>query len=208
MIIGLDISTSITGITVLDKKGTIVLNEAWDLRKYKDFFHKADYVNEQIRSFHKKITLQPKYLSHRNAVGISKEVNVPLATPIMLDPFNEVEAIYIEQSLQSFRSGFSSAKTLSTLSRFNGVVSWMCYQNFNIMPEYIAATSARKKCGIKIPKGTKAKKVVLQHVIDNVPEVSIVYTKHGNPKPECFDKADSWVVAQAGYLCQKEKNLE
>ncbi len=55
MIIGLDISTSITGITVLDNEGNIILNEAWDLRKYKDFFQKADYVNKQIKSFHKKI---------------------------------------------------------------------------------------------------------------------------------------------------------
>ena len=41
MICGLDISTSITGVTVLDKTGKIVYNEAWDTRKYKDFFDKA-----------------------------------------------------------------------------------------------------------------------------------------------------------------------
>ena len=40
MILGLDISTSITGITVLRDDGSIIINEAWDLRKYKDFFEK------------------------------------------------------------------------------------------------------------------------------------------------------------------------
>ena len=139
---------------------------------------------------------------------MNKYAPTPEPVPILVDSSTKIDAIYIEQSLQSFRSGFSSAKTLSTLSRFNGVVSWMCYENFNIKPDYIAATSARKLCGIKVPKGVKAKQVVVQHVVDNVPEVSIVYTKHGNPKPECFDKADSWVVAWAGYLCQKEKSLK
>ena len=171
MILGLDISTSITGATIIDEAGNVIHNEAWDLRKYKNFFEKATIVKVKIDD------LKSSFF---------------------------VKEVYIEQSLQSFRSGFSSAKTLSTLSRFNGVVSWLCYDILKIEPEYIAATSARKKCGIKVPKGVKAKQVVIQHVIDNVPDVLIEYTKHGNPKPHCFDKADSWVVAQAGYLqCQE-----
>ena len=174
MILGLDVSTSITGATVMDNQGKVVYNEAWDLRKYKEFFQKAVIAKTNISE------LQNRF---------------------------NIEKIYIEQSLQSFRSGFSSAKTLSTLSRFNGVVSWLCYDTMKITPDYIAATSARKQCGIKVPKGVKAKQVVIQHIVDNVPDVSIVYTKHGNPKPECFDKADSWVIAKAGWLiCHKQKN--
>ena len=112
----------------------------------------------------------------------------------------KVEEIFIEQSLQSFRSGFSSAKTLSTLSRFNGIVSWMCYSLWSLEPQYLAATSARKLCGIKIPKGEKAKPVVLQYVLDNEPTFVVEYTKHGNPKPDSFDRADSWVIAKAGFF--------
>ena len=175
MILGLDISTSITGATVIDENGKVVYNEAWDLRKYKEFFQKAEVVKDKIWE------LEDTFL---------------------------IKEIYIEQSLQSFRSGFSSAKTLSTLSRFNGVVSWLCYDILKLKPEYIAATSARKKCGIKVPKGTKAKQVIIQYVLDNVPSVLIEYTKHGNPKPHCFDKADSWVIANAGYVCQTEKSAQ
>lgn len=172
MILGLDISTSITGATVLDKNGNIVFNEAWDTRKFKNFFEKSEFIEKQI-----------------------KKLNYP------------IQRIYIEQSLQSFRSGFSSAKTLSTLSRFNGVVSWLAYRNLRVEPEYLAATSARKLCGIKVPRGIKAKQVVIKHVVDNVPNVLIEYTRHGNPKPECFDKADSWVIARAGWVaCQETKN--
>ena len=175
MILGLDISTSITGATVIDENGKVVYNEAWDLRKYKEFFQKAEVVKDKIWE---------------------------------LGNTFFIKEIYIEQSLQSFRSGFSSAKTLSTLSRFNGVVSWLCYDILKLKPEYIAATSARKKCGIKVPKGTKAKQVIIQYVLDNVPSVLIEYTKHGNPKPHCFDKADSWVIANAGYVCQTEKSAQ
>ena len=177
MILGLDISTSITGATVLDKDGKVVFCTAWDMRNKKYFptlFDKSDFIKDRIWE---------------------------------LDDMFHLEAVYIEQSLQSFRSGFSSAKTLSTLSRFNGIVSWLCYDIIKIIPEYIAATSARKKCGIKIPKGQKAKQVVIKYVLDNVPDVPISYTKMGNPKAGCYDKADSWVVARAGYnLCIKEQS--
>ena len=170
MILGLDVSTSITGATLLEINGNVIQNFAIDTRKYKNFFDKAEQVELALRQMKK----------------------VPTH-------------IFIEQSLQSFRSGFSSAKTLSTLSRFNGVVSWICYKAFDIEPEYIAATSARKSVGIKVPKGAKAKQCVVQYVVDNVPDVLIEYTKHGNPKPQCFDKADSWVIARAGWNeCQDQ----
>lgn len=167
MILGLDISTSITGITLLDDNGEVKVMNAIDTRKYKNFFQKAEAVKKVLTD------LSNSY---------------------------KVEEIFIEQSLQSFRSGFSSAKTLSTLSRFNGVVSWMCYSLWNLEPQYLAATSARKSCGIKIPKGEKAKPVVLQYVLDNEPTFVVEYTKHGNPKPDSFDRADSWVIAKAGFF--------
>jgi len=167
LILGLDISTSITGITLLDDNGEVKVMNAIDTRKYKNFFQKAEAVKKVLTD------LSNSY---------------------------KVEEVFIEQSLQSFRSGFSSAKTLSTLSRFNGIVSWMCYSLWNLEPQYLAATSARKLCGIKIPKGEKAKPVVLQYVLDNEPTFVVEYTKHGNPKPDSFDRADSWVIAKAGFF--------
>ena len=167
MILGLDISTSITGITLLDDNGEVKVMNAIDTRKYKNFFQKAEAVKKVLTD------LSNSY---------------------------KVEEVFIEQSLQSFRSGFSSAKTLSTLSRFNGIVSWMCYSLWSLEPQYLAATSARKLCGIKIPKGEKAKPVVLQYVLDNEPTFVVEYTKHGNPKPDSFDRADSWVIAKAGFF--------
>jgi len=172
MILGLDISTSITGVTLLDYNNNIILNNSIDLRKYKNFFIKS----EKVAAVFKNLSQKP-------------------------------DKIFIEQSLQSFRSGFSSAATLSTLSRFNGVVSWLAYKEWSLEPEYIAATSARKLAGIKITKGTPAKEQVLQHLLDNEPSFVVEYTRHGNPKPDTYDRADSLVIARAGLeLCTKEKN--
>ena len=174
MILGLDVSTSITGYTLLDGD-KIILNGAWDTRKYKNFFDKVVHVKDGLDK-------------------IRKEYGT------------RITAVYIEQSLQSFRSGFSSAKTLSTLSRFNGIVSWLVFDQYGIQPEYIAATSARKLCGIKVSRGQKAKQVVLNFLLDNEPSFVIEYTRNGNPKPESYDKADSIVIARAGAICEQKNS--
>jgi hypothetical protein len=174
MILGLDISTSITGYTLI-KEDKIILNGAWDTRKYKDFFEKVIHVKKGLEQIYSEYGEQ-------------------------------ITAVYIEQSLQSFRSGFSSAKTLSTLSRFNGIVSWLVFDQYKAKPEYLAATSARKLCGIKVPRGQKAKQVVLKFLVDNEPAFVLEYTRNGNPKPECYDKADSMVIAKAGVVCERENS--
>ena len=170
MILGLDISTTITGATVLDMSSTCVYNEYWDTRNKNHFptiYHKAHYVKEKLLSL----------------------------------PY-KFEHIFIEQSLQSFRSGFSSAQTLSTLSRFNGIVSWICWDEFDRLPEMLAATSARKQVGIKVSKGEKGKEKSFDFVVANEPTFIVEYTKNGNVKPGIMDKSDSWVIAKAGYnLC-------
>tara|TARA_R110002020_G_scaffold34360_1_gene104625 strand:+ start:85 stop:618 length:534 start_codon:yes stop_codon:yes gene_type:complete len=174
MILGLDISTSITGYTLIDGD-KIILNSAWDTRKYKDFFEKVIHVKAGLDEVYKQYG-------------------------------GQIKSVYIEQSLQSFRSGFSSAKTLSTLSRFNGIVSWIVFDKYKIKPEYLAATSARKLCGIKIPRGLKAKAVVLDYLLKNEPSFTIEYTRHGNPKPDSYDRADSIVIARAGIVLEKQRN--
>ena len=63
---------------------------------------------------------------------------------------HEISHIYIEENLQSFRRGFSSAQTLSTLARFNGIVSLLTYQHFDMEPCHINVNAARKSLGIKI----------------------------------------------------------
>ena len=165
--LGLDISTSITGATII-QDSKILKTTFWDTRnknKFPTIYDKAKFVKTQLED------LAFDY---------------------------KISQIYIEQSLHSFRSGFSSAQTLSTLSRFNGIISWICWDLLGIQPEMIAATSARKQAGITIKRGDNAKDKVLEFVLDNFPQIEIQYTKHGNPKPGTLDMCDSIVIALAG----------
>jgi len=110
---------------------------------------------------------------------------------------HNIEHIFIEQALMFFRRGGSTAKTMSILQRFNGIVSWQSYQIFNMEPNYVTPISARSKCGIKVARGKKAKEVVMEHFIKSQ-EFEIVYTKFGNVQKYCYDIADAIVVARAG----------
>lgn len=175
IILGLDISTSITGATLVSE-GEILESAFWDTRNKKHFptiYHKAKFVKDKIED--------------------------------LKDRYN-ITHIYIEQSLHSFRSGFSSAQTLSMLSRFNGIVSWICWDLLNIQPNMIAASSARKSAGLTIHRGTNAKEKVLEFIVDKYPNIEILYTKHGNPKPGMLDKCDSIIIAIAGENIVKQGN--
>ena len=78
-------------------------------------------------------------------------------------------------------------------------MSWLIYELFEIKPKFIGSTSARKHAGIKVPRGEKAKQVVLVHLLENESSFKIEYTRYGNPKPESYDHADAIVIAKAGW---------
>ena len=183
MILGVDISTSITGFAVVTDN-VLVYYDSIDLRKHKGFFAKTIAIKEKLMDIYEMYQLD----NDDRLVGDSEF---------------PIEHIYIEQSLHMFMGGKSSAKTLSILTRFNGIVSWLLYELFEIKPQFIAATSARKQAGIKVPRGQKAKAVVLQYLLDNEPAFKVEYTKHGNPKPESYDRADAIVVAKAGWAIEQ-----
>lgn len=173
MILGLDISTSIIGYTVLDKNGKILECECIRLEKFKDFFIKVKNVKNKLQ----KISADHK-----------------------------INFVYIEEPLQAFSMGKSSALTIQALSKMNGTVSWLCYEIFDVIPELISSGTARKACKVKIPRGEKAKPFVLKFVVDTEPDFVIEFTSKGNPAPGTFDRADSYIVAKAGsILCQTSK---
>jgi len=170
MILGLDVSTSITGATILDGH-KIILCEAWDTRKLKSVFEKADFIKDKLQTL---------------PVGL--------------------EEIFIEEPFTFFKSGGSSAKTMAKLQAFNGVVSWMCYDIFGIEPAYFTAAAARKLCNISVARGQKAKEVVIKELLTREPDFDIMYTKYGNPKAGETDRADSLVIAKAGYeVCSRKE---
>jgi hypothetical protein len=168
MILGLDISTSILGYTILDENGTIVVCDCIDMRK------------EETDILIKGVVVEKRFEEIKKKYNINK--------------------IYIEQSLQAFRPGLSSAQVILTLGKFNGITSWIASKIFGVYPEFIGATTARKELGIKVQRGENAKEVVLKHLLDTVPEFVVEYTPKGNPKQGTYDRADSYVIAKAGYI--------
>ena len=97
MILGLDISTSCIGWSLLDSEGGLIKLGYIMLDKEKDLFCKAQRASEDIA---------------------------------MINQQHNITNVFIEENLQSFRSGFSSARTLSTLAKFNGIFwSIFCYSN-------------------------------------------------------------------------------
>ena len=106
MILGLDVSTSITGFCILDSNCEIIRSDAWDMRNKKHFptmFHKAQLIRDSL---------------------LDMKVQYPL------------QKIFIEKPFMFFGSGGSTAKTMATLQKFNGIVSWICYETFNKTPTY------------------------------------------------------------------------
>ena len=168
MILGLDVSTSITGFCVLDSNFEIIRSGAWDMRNKNKFtcqFRKAEYIKDAL-------------------------CDIRVQCPI--------EKVFIEKPFTFFGSGGSTAKTMATLQRFNGILSWICFDTFGKPPEYFTAQQARKLNDIKIPRGSNTKKLILEWVLDKYPEINIEYTHKGNPKPKYFDIADAIVIANAG----------
>jgi hypothetical protein len=188
MILGVDISTSITGFAVVTDN-VLVYYDSIDLRKHKGFFAKTIVIKEKLMDIYEMYQLN----NEDRAPGNSEF---------------PIEHIYIEQSLHMFMGGKSSAKTLSTLTRFNGVVAWLLFELFEIEPEFIGASTARKTVGIRVPRGEKAKQVVLKYLLDNEPTFKVQYTHKGNPKPESFDRADAIIIARAGDIIERAKETQ
>ena len=175
MILGLDISTSITGYTVLSGQSVIKCDKL-DLRnkKYVDFFDKSVAAKQLLQEIKQKFT---------------------------------IDQIWIEETLNVMSRGMSSAHTIMTLNRFNGIISWQCYEIFGIRPKYVSARQARKLVGIQIPKGSDAKQCVFDFLLANEPQFKVEYSKFGNPVQGTFDRADSLVIAKAGQLLCQNQNL-
>jgi len=118
-----------------------------------------------------------------------------------------IEAIAIEENLQAFRPGFSSAKTLITLARFNGIVSWLSYKCTNLQPDFINVNHARKSVGLKIDRKSSlsTKEQVFEWAQKNMDDFSwpTKTLKSGPRKGHvifddcCYDISDAFVIARA-----------
>jgi len=184
--IGLDISTSIIGVSYLDNKGNLIDLQSINLKKEKCLFDKS------------KSTLN----YFQNIVINSK--------------FNKDVIIYIEEPFQSFSKGFSSAKTISQLNKFNGIVSYIVYDIFNVKPLYINVNTARKNLQIKIDKKLKNSKEQVFNWVkerENFVWPEKIISKGVNKglvkyDESCYDMSDAYVISKAGLLIYNGQNQQ
>jgi len=118
-----------------------------------------------------------------------------------------LKVVVIEESLQSFRPGFSSAKTLFTLSKFNGIIQYVC---FNLAMEVctLNVNTARRLASIKIDRKCDAstKDQVIQQVsvtnelkLDLPKKILKSGPRKGREVYEnaAYDIADAYVIGKA-----------
>lgn len=148
------------------------------------------------------------------AVELSKKKDIFEKTTTVREEFSRISDLYpltsvvIEENLQAFRPGFSSAKTIVTLARFNGIVTLLAFEETGIKPEFVNVNSARKSAGLKVVKKSEVstKDQVLNFVKERVPEFewptrtlkSGVRKGLVIPADCCYDIADAYIVAVAG----------
>ena len=120
----------------------------------------------------------------------------------------QIKHVAVEENLQAFRPGLSSAKTLMTLAQFNGVVRWICHENLAVPVESINVNTARKNVGLKINKKDKSKTTkekVLDWVSADEPAIKwpTKILKSGPNKGqkrfcnEAYDMADAYVIGKS-----------
>lgn len=187
MIFGWDISTAVVGVTALDHDGKWVKTDHFDFHKMakeaKSLHDKMDESEWWVKEF----LSQYKTGSHTH---------------------------FFEDRLANFSAGRTMLQTLMTLAGFNCLFSYEVWRihkevathedgctgvgTIHIHPSTVKAIMKRE--GLVIPKGADKKKLTLEFVKNIVPGWQVFLNKNENPHPFNYDRADSYIVARAGYL--------
>jgi|11_taG_2_1085331.scaffolds.fasta_scaffold03066_3 hypothetical protein len=134
MILALDISTTTIGVALINNGKVSSINYI-SLKKTKDLI---DKIQETSDWFDNDPTFQKvKY---------------------------KIKEVRIEQFLQSFRKGMSSAATITKLAGFNTAVQYLMYVKLSLRPNMIASNVARKSIGIKLDKQKDTKEQICEFV--------------------------------------------
>ena len=121
-----------------------------------------------------------------------------------IDTHHVVFDVYVEQPAIMFRGGKTTAFTMATLQRFNGMCCYILSQIFDMEAALINPNSARSILGIKVPRkvpSKEKKKAIIENISERFgDQFQYNLTRQGNPQPGTDDRADALVVALAGTL--------
>lgn len=185
VLIGLDISTSCTGIAVLHRD-----------------------TGDLIYMSHENMASKVKFPTFWDKVNHMRKVFVD-----MHDPTWDVKGVAVEENMKRFTPGFSSADTILTLAKFNGILSYIMMLEYSVSPLNINVRSARSKLGIKIDfkdKSKTTKQKVLDHVVALHPDFPWVYREVKGVKSMTKineDRCDAYVIAAATRIMHPKELL-
>jgi hypothetical protein len=117
-----------------------------------------------------------------------------------------VDHVFVEEPLMGFRTGMSSATTITTLMRFNGIVSMLAREAYGHDPEYIGSAHARKLCGVKLQQKIKCglghKEQTFTFMAEHdLKDVVWERKKRSNKIVDwAGDVVDAYVIARAGLI--------
>lgn len=172
MILSLDISSTKTGVCVLDENCNLKLfkyiltktTTKKEKEKFKDIYDKIAFILEELKK--------------------------------IKENFPDIKQIHIEEPLSKFAQGKSQMSTIKVLFEVNYAISYYLFDLFNIKPIHWNPTRARSVAGIKIKKGDDSKQIVFDYIKNKYDEFNKICGDYKKDNP-MVDVADSIVIAIA-----------
>ena len=179
MILGLDVSSTISGIAIVED-GEIIYSEVCDTRNRNKFPHTNDIAEEarrQLEHIAENYEIDKIYVEQR-LLGFMKG-RTSTKTIVKLAEVNAIFC-YLCEDIFDIRPEMIRAVT----------------------------ARKKVGIDTKGLSGKDAKEHILECVEERVSDFEYKLTRYGNPKPGSFDRADAYVIACAGELMCEEENSE
>jgi hypothetical protein len=119
---------------------------------------------------------------------------------------HSITKLMIEDPVEKFKRGSSSAHTIALLARFNALVSQHVRRETGLLPLYVDATAARRAIGVPLLSKKKSggidhKQQTFTFLCETVfSGVVWPLNRAGNIEIWNFDRVDSYVICLAGCL--------
>jgi Holliday junction resolvasome RuvABC endonuclease subunit len=178
-ILGLDISSSVIGWAIIEKK-----DDSLNLLKYGN--------------------IKPLKSSKGNMTERLNDAFEKIKDLVEKEDFDDIA---VEQYANKFSKGRSSARTIIVLSSFNEICCLACYKAKNITPTKISPATIRKNVGKYFGKKIVSKEDAFEVITENFNNFVITKNRNLNIRKEHYDESDAMCVAISHLLedkkCQK-----
>tara|TARA_R110000868_G_C10971024_1_gene769924 strand:- start:9334 stop:9906 length:573 start_codon:yes stop_codon:yes gene_type:complete len=187
MTLGLDISTTVVGISLFDRENKICSLEYIKFKEKTTLFERLDDFIKYMDTL-------------SSALGLENSEH-------------KIEHISIEEPLKKFKGRFSNADTIQKLTFMNAMISGYLYRKFGTVPRYYNVNTARKTAfpDLKIPQSAPNKKYIIwENVVEREPQINWKYSKRTHKlMKENFDMSDAYVCGLCDIITREktEKNI-